>query len=65
MTTKRAAVPYQVAWQWSHDSEDEYPRHDDVEATTAPRAVAKVRKALHEEYSFANKELVVLEVYRI
>jgi ribosomal protein L20A (L18A) len=60
-----AAVPYQVAWRWRHDSQDEYPRHDDVEATTAVRAMNKVFKSLAQEYAITRRDVEFLEVYRI
>lgn len=61
-----ATVPYQVAWQWRHEGPDSIVKHDDVQATTATRAIAKVRKALQDEYADAwGQGIVFLEVYRI
>lgn len=62
-----AAVPYQVAWQWAWQIKDGSTTvyHDDVEATTAVRAMNKVFKYMSEEYSVTRRDFVVLEVYRI
>jgi hypothetical protein len=59
------SVPYQVAWKFRWHSDDDYTRYDDVDATTAPRAMAKVFKALAEEYAITRRDIIFEEVYRI
>ena len=47
------ARPYLVAWRWAFDRESAPLKTDEVSATTAERAIAKVKKALAEEYAEA------------
>lgn len=60
-----ARAPYRLEWKWSHEDED-HPRYfDDVEATTAPRAIEKLHKLLAQEYSFKRNDLLIFAVYRL
>jgi hypothetical protein len=45
--------PYIVAWRWAFDPESAPTKTDEVTATTAERAIAKVKKAMAEEYAEA------------
>jgi hypothetical protein len=51
------AVEYEVVWRWAHE---DYNHLETVSATTAPRAISKVRKLLTQEYCFKAPELIVL-----
>ncbi|MEV4454436.1 hypothetical protein [Microbispora sp. NPDC049633] len=68
MTTtnpRRKAIPYTIEWEWRSDVPGDSVKTDSYEATDALRAVAKLRRALTEEYANVSKELVILDVYRV
>ncbi len=53
------SVEYEVVWTWRHE---DHRKADVVEATNATRAISKLEKNLHDEYSFKGQELVILAV---
>ena len=52
--------PYLVSWRWAFDEASAPTKTDEVSATTAERAIAKVKKALAEEYAEAPAGLRIL-----
>lgn len=55
-------VDYTVAWRWASDR---YVTEETVRATTAPRAIAKLRKKLEEQYDFRALDLVIDAAYPV
>jgi len=55
------SVEYQVTWRWRDGTSVQF---DVVSATTAERAIAKVRKLLGEEYALRKSDVVIIEVVR-
>jgi len=51
---------YTVVWKFK---DDDYMKVDFIKATTAPRAISKLVKALSEEYAYDKRDLIISEVY--
>ena len=51
---------YQVDWNWASDPEGSLSKTDEIKATTAPRAQAKLFKALSEEYADVSTRTVIV-----
>lgn len=61
MAKKLRSRNYIVSWHWRDD--DPYLlKTDEISATTAPRAIAKVKRELGKEYASVNTEMVVIGV---
>lgn len=62
---KAKSRDYIVGWNWRDDDPSEWRkimRTDEIRATTAPRAINKLKKQLAEEYDFGANELIIHEV---
>jgi hypothetical protein len=59
---KAKSRDYIVGWNWREDENHEPMRTDEIRATTAPRAINKLKKELAEEYDFSANDLVIHEV---
>ncbi|AZS07946.1 hypothetical protein SEA_KABOCHA_95 [Gordonia phage Kabocha] len=62
---RRKPQEYEVRWQWTDPDKNgltDRMMTDYVFATTAERAIAKVRKNLSDEYTVTRKDTTFLEV---
>lgn len=51
---------YMIDWNWASDEDGSLSKTDEIKATTAPRAQAKLFKALKEEYAEVNTRTVIV-----
>ena len=51
---------YMIDWNWAHDPKGSLSNTDEVQATTAPRAQAKLFKELKKEYAEVNTRTVIV-----
>lgn len=51
---------YVIDWNWAHEKKGSLSHTDELQATTAPRAQAKLLKALKEEYTNISTRTVLI-----